>query len=244
MKLARFTESPQGYLRLAGLLYLAIIILGIFGEVFVRQKLVIGGDADATALGIVATPLLWRGGIAGDLVMHIFDIPIIVVLYLLLKPVNHGLALLATLANLVQTAVLAINKLNLLMPLSLLSSGVYAQAFTPEQLHALSYLSIAAHNQGFGIGLIFFGVACLVRGYLLYHCTFMPKFLGLLMLVAGLVYLVNSFALILSPSLASQLFPAILLPAFVGELAFCLWLMFKGVDLPLWQRQQQAQGQH
>lgn len=235
MTTASFKQSPQGYLRIAGLLYLAIIILGIFGEVFVRQKLIVGGDAGATALSILPSQLLWRAGIAGDITMHIFDLPVIVALYLLLKPVNKGLALLATLANLIQTAVLAANKINLLIPLALLNNSVYAQAFSPEQLHALTYLSISSHNQGFGIGLIFFGVACVLRGYLIFKSEFLPKILGALLVLAGLGYLINSFALILSPTVAALLFPGVLLPAFVGELAFSVWLIFKGVNLERWQ---------
>lgn len=230
-------RSPQLYARVAGFLYLAIIVLGISGELFVRGALVASGDAAATANGISASPLLWRAGIVGDLLMHVLDVPVIVILYLLLRPVSESLALLATLINLVQTAVLAANKLNLLFPLFLLEDGAYLKAFSPEQLQSLAYLAIKAHGYGFGIGLIFFGVACLVRGYLIFKCGYFPKFLGLLMAIAGLSYLTNSFALILSPTLAASMFPAILVPAFVGELSLSLWLIVKGVNVPLWEQQ-------
>ena len=85
-------------------------------------------------------------------------------------------------------------------------------------------------------GLIFFGVACLVRGYLIFESGYLPKFLGVLMAIAGLSYLINSFALLLAPAFASVLFPAVLLPAFVGELAFALWLILKGVNLGRWEK--------
>jgi len=231
-----FNRSPQRYVRIAGVFYLAIIALGLFGEVFVRGALVVSGDAAATAQRITDSPLLWRLGIAGDLLMHVFDLPVIVVLYLLLRPVSEPLALFTTLINVVQTAVLALNKLNLVLPLLLLSGGSTLKTFTPEQLQSLAYLAIKAHSFGFGVGLIFFGVACVVRGYLIFASGFLPKALGVLLVVAGFSYLLNSFALLLAPTLASALFPYVLIPAFVGELLLALWMIFKGVDLAQWRR--------
>lgn len=226
--------SPQRYARWAGALYLAIIALGLFGELAVRGSLVVAGDAAATAGRIAASPLLWRAGIAGDLMMQVLDLPVIVIFYLLLRPVSRSLALLATGLNLIQTAVLAANKMTLLLPLLLLADGAHLQALPAGQLQALAYLSIQAHGYGFGIGLIFFGFACLLRGWLIFKCGFLPSALGLLMLAAGLGYLVNSFALLLAPDLASLLFPAVLMPAFVGELALALWLLARGVNRERW----------
>lgn len=227
-------RSPQRYARIGGVLYLAIILLGMFGELYVRGTLVAPGDATATALAISNSPFLWRAGIVGDLLMHVCDLPVILVMYLLLRPVSENLALLATWVNLIQTAVLVANKLNLMVPLFLLDEVNYLKAFAPEQLHALSQLAIKAHGYGFAIGLIFFGFACLVRGYLIYRSGYFPKILGVLIFGAGLSYLANSFAALLAPALASLIFPAVLVPAFVGELSFCLWLIVKGVDVTQW----------
>ena len=232
--IASIERSPQRYARIAGILYLAIIVLGMVGELYVRGTLVVSGDAAATSAAISASPLLWRAGIAGDLLMHVFDVPVIVVLYFLLRPVSWSLALFATLINLVQTAVLVANKMTLLIPLFLLESPRYLMAFSPEQLRALSYLAIKAHGYGFGIGLIFFGVACLVRGYLIFKAGYLPRTLGVLMGLAGLSYLVNSFALLLAPSFADAIFPGVLVPAFVGELSLTLWLIVKGVNMEKW----------
>jgi Domain of unknown function (DUF4386) len=233
---ASVARSPQLYARIAGFLYLAIILLGLFGEVLVRGTLVVPGDAGATANGISASPLLWRAGLVGDLLMHVCDVPVIVIFYLLLRPVSESLALFGTFINLVQTAVLAANKLNLLVPLFLLEDAGYLNAFSPEQLHAVSYLAIKAHGYGFGIGLIFFGFACLMRGYLMYRSGYLPKALGLLLLAAGLSYLANSFALLLAPAVAAAIFPGVLVPAFVGELSVCLWLIVKGVNRERWEQ--------
>ena len=164
-------QSPQRYARMGGVAYLAIIALGIFGEAFVRGTLVVSGNATATANAITASEFLWRAGIAGDLLMHVLDLPMILLLYILLRPVSEALALLATFLNLIQTAVLVANKLNLLAPILLLGNAAGLGAFSPEQLQTLSYLAIKAHGYGFGVGLIFFGFACLYRGYL-------PAFVG------------------------------------------------------------------
>ena len=229
-----FERSPQRGARLAGVLYLAIILLGLFGELVVRGTLVVPGDAAATAAKIAASPLLWRAGIAGDLLMHVCDVPVILIFYWLLRPVSKNLALLATLFNLVQTAVLVLNKLTLLVPMLLLDDVETLKAFSAQQLDALSYLAIEAHGYGFAIGLVFFGFACLVRGHLIVRSGFFPRTLGWLLQIAGLSYLTNSFALLLAPSFAAAIFPGVLVPAFIGELSICLWLIVKGVDEREW----------
>ena len=225
---------PQPWAHLGGVLYLVIIAAGLTGELFVRGSLVVPRDAAATAARIMASSSLWRAGKAGDLVMHICDVGLMLVFYVLLKPVSRNLALLAVLFNLVQTSVLVANKLNLLLPLFLLGDAAYLKAFTPEQLQALAYVSIRTHDYGFGFGLIFFGVECLILGYLIFRSAYLPRLLGILMWLASACYLINSFALILAPAFASKLFPAVMLPPFLAELSLALWLLLKGVDLPKW----------
>jgi len=209
--------------RAAGLMYLAIIACGVFGELFVRGALVVAGDPAATADRILGAELLWRTGIATDLLMHVLDVPLIVFFYYLLKPVSPTLAMLATVFNVVQTCVLALNKLNLVAALSFLTAPAFAAR--PEVAQALAFVAIDLHGDGFAIGLVFFGFVCLVRGYLIVRSDLMPKALGALLAVGGLGYLANSFAVLLSPPLAALLFPAVLLPAFVAELAIGAWLL-------------------
>lgn len=231
LSLKNFENSPQLYARLAGILYLIIIIAGVFGELLVRNKLLVYGDATATANNIINSEFLWRIGITGDLIMHICDLPVMIILYYLLKPVNRKLALLNLSFNLIQTAVLVINKLNLLAALFFLGDAEYLKSFSPDQLHALSYLSIKLHDFGFGIGLIFFGFVCLFEGYLIFKSGYFPKAFGVLMSIAGLCYLTNSFALLIAPQFSSI---ALLMPCFIAELSLSLWLIFKGVNLPIW----------
>ncbi|MBI3346991.1 MAG: DUF4386 domain-containing protein [Burkholderiales bacterium] len=211
-------------LRLSGLCYLAIIGLGLWSELYVRGGLVVAGDAAETARRIAAQPLLWRSGLVADLLMQVLDLPIIVMMWRLLRPVNEPLALTAAGLNGVQTAMLVANRVQLLAALDLLTGTAMGAAFPPAQREALAMLAVQLHGQGFGIGLLFFGFSCVICGGLIARSGVLPRVLGALLGVAGLAYLVNSFALLLAPPLAALLFPAALAPAFVGELAFALWL--------------------
>ena len=226
--------SPLVYARVAGWLYLINIAYGMFGELYVRGRLVVAGDAVTTAHRILASESLFRSGIAGDLVMHLTDVPMAIIFYVLLKPVSRDLSALAALLGMLQTAVLCANKLNLIAVLFLLGGSNYLQAFTSAQLQALATLSLNLHEAGFGVGLIFFGASCLVTGYLLFESEYFPRTLGVLQAIAGACYLTNSFALVLRPALADKMFPFILLPAFVGELSTCLWLIVKGINSAKW----------
>ena len=118
--------------------------------------------------------------------MQLLDIPVIVVLWRLLRPVNETLALTATGLNLVQTAMLVANRVQLLAALDLLTTPALGDAFLPGQREALAMLAVGLHGQGFGIGLIFFGVACVIRGALVAASGLLPRVLGW-----GLVHLIT-----------------------------------------------------
>ncbi|SHM00541.1 DUF4386 domain-containing protein [Flavobacterium chilense] len=231
--LKNFENSPQLYARIAGILYLVIIVMGFFAETFVRNKLFVSGNPTATAHNITFFQFQWKIGITADLIMQICDLPVMIILYYLLKPVNKKLALLNLSFNLIQTAVLVANKLNLLAALFFLGDAEYLKSFSPDQLHTLSYLSIKLHDFGFGVGLIFFGFVCLLEGYMIFKSGYFPKAIGVLMTIAGICYLFNSFALILVPQLSSIV---ILMPCLIAELSLSLWLVFKGVNLSVWQQ--------
>jgi hypothetical protein len=226
--------SALAYARTSGVLYLINIACGLFGEIFVRGHLVVPSDALITAHRIMSSEFLFRCGVAGDLIMHITDVPMTVIFYVLLKPVNKDLSLLCALFGMLQTAILCANKLNLVVVLLLLRGPSYLKAFDPNQLQALASLSLQLHEYGFGIGLIFFGVSCLVTGYLMFRSGYFPKTLGLLQAMAGVCYLLNSFAQLLFPAIADKVLRAILFPAFIGEFGTCLWLIVKGLNVSKW----------
>ena len=229
-------QSPQLYVRMGGVMYLFIIIGGIFSELFVRGKLVVSGDAVATSNNIIHSFSLWRIGIGADLLMHVLDIPVMLIIYLLLRQVNKNLALLVLLFNIVQTAVLVADILNLVAAMIPLENAAYLKAVDPNVWMAQAYLSIKLHNYGLGVGLIFFGFVCILEGYLIYKSRFFPKWIGILMQIAGACYLINSLSLLLAPGIANMIFPAILVPCFVAELSFSLWMIIKGINVQQWNK--------
>ena len=227
-------SSPQLYARIGGAFYLIIIIIGLFGEMFVRDKLIVSGDATATAKNIMASESLWRFHVAAELFLLICAIVLLMILFVLLRPASRELTLLALFLNLVSIGLEAATAMYLVVALFPLGNAAYLKAFSPEQLYAMASLSLKSHGYGFGVSLLFFGCFCVVIGWVIFKSGFLPRTIGVLMQIAGLCYLTDSFALILSPTLANRLFPAILLPAFVGEASFCLWLLFKGVNAQRW----------
>jgi Domain of unknown function (DUF4386) len=236
-------NSPQHYARIGGALYLAIIVLGAFAEGFVANKLIVTGDAAATAANILGSPQLWRLSVAGDLIVVLCAVPLLWIEYLLLRPVSKQLVLLAVLFNLVSLAVEAISKLFLLIVTPTLGSADYLKAFDPHQLQILANLALSSHDIAFNIALIFFGFTCLVNGYLIFRSGYLPKFVGILMQIAGLSYLTACFAALFAPAFADLIMPAILLPPLIGESSFCLWLLLKGVNIAKWkERVSAAQG--
>jgi hypothetical protein len=227
-------NSPQHYARIGGALYLAIIVLGAFAEGFVANKLVVTGDAATTAANILASPGLWRLSVACDLIVVLCAVPLLWIEYLLLRPVSKQLVLLAVLFNLVSLAVEAISKLFLLVVMPTLGSADYLKAFDPHQLQVLANLALSSHDVAFNIALIFFGFTCIVNGYLIFRSGYLPKFVGILMQIAGLSYLTACFAALFAPAFADLITPAILLPPLIGESSFCLWLLVKGVNIAKW----------
>ncbi|HEX5718441.1 MAG TPA: DUF4386 domain-containing protein [Thermoanaerobaculia bacterium] len=224
--------SPQTCARIGGALYLIIIVSGVLGELLVRGKLVVPGDATATLDNIRSFEFLWRLGIAANLFHLACSVALGLIFYVLLRPVSRDLALLAVLFNLVAITLESASKLFLLPSLFVLGNASYLQAFTPEQLHVLAYLSNRLHTYGFNISLIFFGFECLLLGYVIFKAQFLPKILGILMQIAGVSYLTNSFALLLAPTLVNI---AVLVPAFIAELSLALWLLVRGVNVQKWQ---------
>ena len=172
--------------------------------------------------------------VAGDLVVVLCAVPLLWIEYLLLRPVDGQLVLLAVLFNLVSLAVEAISKLFLLVVMPTLASPGYLKAFAPEQLGVLASLALRSHDVAFDIALIFFGLTCVVNGYLIFKSGYLPKLVGVLMQIAGLSYLIACFAALFAPALSDLMTPAILLPPLIGESSFCLWLLIKGVDAGKW----------
>lgn len=224
------TLSQKAAARLAGLFYLVVIASGLFAEVFVRQALRVSNDAMATAINIQKNETLYRLGIAADLLNFIIGLPCVLIIYHLFKSTNKIIAQLALIFVIIQTAIISVNLLNQVSPLVLLSKPSALASVPPNQLASLSFASLELQAYGYGIGLIFFAFYCMLIGYLIYNSTLVPKVLGVLYFITGISYLLNSGTLLLFPAASASLFPFFAVPAFIGEISLCLWLLIKGIN--------------
>ncbi len=228
--------SPRVRARIAGFLYLIVIVGGIFAEIGVRGRLVVNGDPAATAHNIVAHELLYRLGFSVELFYILCNVPLILLLYYLFKVVNKKFAVLAALFSVVGTAVEGVSLLAHYAPLVFLGKGPYLAAFTPAQLQAAAYLSLHMFEYGFMIALAFFGFFCLTQAYLIFRSTFFPRVIGGLLAMEGLLYLTNSFAHFVAPAVGDRMFPFLALSG-IAEISFCLWLLVVGVNERRWREQ-------
>lgn len=217
-------------IQLAGILYLLVIATGLFSEVFVRQAMRVPGDAQGTASMILQYERLYRWGVVADLVNFVLGIPILVILYRVFRLSYPVMATTAFSFAMVQTGVNAINMIFQLLPLNLLSGENYLQAFSPDQLSGLSFVSLALQAQGYGIGLFFFGAYCMLVGYMLLSGKYVPTVLGYLYVLAGILYIANTLILFIDLDFNNPWFVWMMIPIFFAELGLALWLVFKGLS--------------
>ncbi len=229
--------SVQTYARTAAVLFLISVIAGGFGEAYVPSKLIVAADAAATAKNIIASDLLFRMGFAGYLVEAVCDIALTLILYVLLRPVRKDLALLAAFFGLVGTSVFGVAELFYFAASLILGGAAYLKSFSPDQLNTLALLSLKLFGYGGALFTVFYGMAWVLRGYLIFRSGYLPKFLGVLLTLGGLAFVARNFALVLAPAYASGSLLLLILP---GGLSLALWLLVKGVDLPKWDEKQQA----
>lgn len=225
------TPPPQSRFataRTAGVLYVIIIACGLFAEIGVRSQLIESGDPSATAQNIIDSPMLFRAGLAADIVMFIADVAIAVVLYQLLRPLSRTLSLLAAAFRMTQTAVIGLNLLNMFQAVRIIDDADYLGAFGANQTDTLALLYLDAHKYGYVLGLAFFGVSTLTVGYLALTSRQMPRSLGVLLGLAGAGYLIDTFSFFLIPGYDGSASPIVLAPALVAEFWFALWLLTKG----------------
>lgn len=224
--------TPQIHAKLAGVFYLFEALMAVFGQMFVLGKLYVHGDSVATATNILRHATMFRLGFASSLIAVLLHIVWAFLFYELLKPVNKNVSFLAMLVILVGCSIQAIAGLLFAAPLTVLSGGTALESLTVEQLQALAQLFLMLNGLSFNAYLVFFGMWCALVGYLICRSTFLPRIIGVLMVVAGLGYL----TLLWSP-LARYLYPFNLLVAAPGEISLLLWLLLKGVNESNWKLQ-------
>jgi len=224
--------SPLVYARVAGFLYLIMIPFALFGMMYVPSNLIVPGDAATTANNIMASESLFRLGIVSALITQIIGILLVLVLYKLLKPVNKNHAVLMVIFMLVAIPIAMLNELNKFAALLLLSGADYLTAFTADQLHAQVRLFLDLHEHGINIAGIFWGLWLFPMGYLVFKSGFIPRILGVLLIIGCFGYLIDSVTFVLFPNFDATISQF----TFWGEVLLPLWLLIKGVNVEQWER--------
>jgi hypothetical protein len=206
------------------------MVAGGFGEAYVPSKLIVSGDAAATAANLRNFDFLYRLGFASFLIESLCDTALALILYVLLKPINKQLSLLAAFFGLMATATFAFAELFYFAPQLILGRS-YLNSFTPDQVNSLALLSLKFYGYAGMIFTAYYGMAWIVRSYLIFRSSYLPKFLGVLMAIGGIGFVVRNFLLILAPAYASAV---LLMLMFPGGLIMTVWLLVKGVNVQKW----------
>jgi Domain of unknown function (DUF4386) len=232
----RITQSsPRFKARMAGVFQLLEAVTASFPGVFVLGRLVVTGNAAATAANILGHERLFWLGFASALIGVAFHIAWALLMYELLKPVNRSLSLFAAFVILVGCAIQALTSLFYIAPLLILQGGSSWSAFTAEQLQSLALMFVRLNTYAFDIYLVFFGFWCILIGYLIFRSTFLPRVLGVLVAISGLGWVTY-----LHPPLANRLWPYIAAASALGEIPLEFWLMVMAVNAQRWKEQASA----
>ena len=227
--------SPRLKARIAGVFYLLTIVTGIFAQGFVSGRLVVEGDATATATNILTHKSLFELGFSVYLIEMTCQIGVTALFYDLLKPAGRSVSLLAAFLGLAGCVIKTFSRLFYIAPLFVLGGERYLNVFDPEQLRALALLFLKVNDRGAGIALAFFGFYALLTGYLIIKSTFLPPILGVVSMVAGVGWLA-----FLYPPLGYRLFFYIAPFGLLGAAALILWLLVFGVNEQRWKEQARA----
>jgi hypothetical protein len=226
-----FTEHPRLLARIAGAFYLIITAFALFAYLYVRGQMIVDGDMAQTAANFLAHEQLYRMGIAAAVIVVICNLPMGLIFFELLKVVNPRLALLALVFIIASTTIEAVNIFNYMEPLFTFSLPEY-RTFDAAERQALARGPIKMFGYAFSVSLMFFGVFCALIGVLIFRSKFLPAILGLLMIVAGVTYWINSFRLFLALPI-----PYIQWVTLATELSLALWLLAVGVNEARWRAQ-------
>ena len=209
------SNNLRVYARACGFIYL-LIFLSSFVSVGLAGRLIVAGNAAATADKILASEQLWRAGYSAEIFTMLCDVAIAWLLYVLLAPVNRNLALLSALFRIVYVGAYVPAVVANLMVLPLLH----------QHLPQAAMLAVRAHDPAWAVSLVFFGASLALVGYLIARAPIGVLWLAIALEITGACYIINSFTIFLSPMVHAVIYPWILLPPFVGELGLTFWLLF------------------
>ena len=221
--------SPRRIARVAGVLYLITILTGIFAQGFVSEKLVVYGDAAATATNILAHRSLFEWSFTVYMIEMACQITTTALFYFLLKPVSQSIALVAAFLSLSGCIIKTFSRVFYIAPLFVLGGAQYLEVFNPQQLQALALLFLKVNDRGAAMALAFFGFEALFNGYLVFRSNFLPRILGVWSMLAGLGWMT-----FLYPPLGYSVFLYVAVFALLGSAAMIFWLIVFGVDEQLW----------
>jgi len=215
------------YARVAGVAMLLSIVFGLLGEMILPDRIVVARDAAATAANIVGHPTLFRLTFAAYLVEGLCDISLCVFFYILLRPVDRNLALLSAFFGIASMVTYAVAQSSFFVAALVLGDTAGMDAFTSDQRNALAYLAIRISGTIAWLFLCLYGIASMIRGYLIARSTYLPKIIGVLFIIGGAGFFLRSATYLLAPKYSS---PLLLIPMALAGIPMTAWLLFKGVD--------------
>ena len=222
-------DSTKKAARIAGWLYLICCIPAPFSLLYVPNTLIVSGNATETASRILAHETMFRLAMAGELISAIAFILVLRALYFLLQGVNKRLAALMVTLFAISIPISCLNVLNEFAALVLLKGADFLSVFTRPQLDALALVFLRMHNSGFVVAQIFWGLWLLPFGALVYKSGFLPRILGVWLMINCFAYVIPSFTALLLPQYRNVV-TRIALPFLLGELAIVLWLLIRGAN--------------
>lgn len=229
-------SSTKRTARIAGWLYLLLALTGVFSLFYVPSTLFVFGDATATADNIATSELLFRAGILNGLISNVIFVFLVLALYRLLKEISRKQAILMVTLVVISVSITFANTFNQIAALIILSGADFLSVFEKPQLDAAAYVFLRLHSQGLQIIQIFWGLWLFPFGLLVYKSRFIPKILGVLLIIAGFAYLLSSFAFLVLPQYVAAISPLVTILA-MGELPIIFWLLIVGAKAQPEERQ-------
>ncbi len=227
----------QTYARIGGVLLLVSLVAGGFGEGFAPALLISTNDAAATARHILNSDVLFRLGFAAYLVEALCDVGLTVVFYVILRPVNLVLTLGIVLFRVAATVTFAFAELFYFAPSLIVAKDTYLKSFSPDQLNTLTLLSLNLYGVGGAISLVFYGVASVGVGYLIFQSGYLPRIIGAIWVVGGACFVLRTFSFVLLPSVPTVILQA---PQILALPVTAIWWLAKGVDVSGWEARARA----
>jgi hypothetical protein len=228
------TDSPQTTARLAGALWLIVIVVSI-ASIFASPSVNISGSPAETAASILAAETPYRLAFALLFVGSLCYLGVTALIYELLRPVNRSIALFGAFAGLAGLTIGAASAVNELGALDLLKQAATAAPAAANQLQTIAQVFLRDGPE-FKVGMVFFGLQVASIGYLILRSTLVPRIIGGVLVAGGLSYIVTSFATFVAPAFGARLSPLVIPIAILGEGSLTLWLLFKGVNANASQR--------